>query len=68
MKIGRNNVLMLQRRDTAANWASVNTVLLSGEIGFEGTPTVDMDRMKVGDGETPWNDLPYMGLQQRKGR
>jgi hypothetical protein len=45
------------RRDTAANWASVNPVLASGEPGFE----TDTDKMKIGDGSTAYNSLPYFG-------
>lgn len=60
MKVGRNNVVMSQRRDISANWEAVNPILASGEIGVEGTPTVDMDRMKIGDGVTAWKDLPYV--------
>ena len=48
------------KRDTAADWASANPVLAHGEPGIEGTPGVLMDRMKMGDGVTRWNDLPYM--------
>lgn len=45
------------RNDTAANWASVNPVLLIGEIGFEN----DTNKFKFGDGTTAWNNLPYAG-------
>lgn len=43
------------RRDTAANWADINPVLQAGELGFDLTST----RLKLGDGVTPWNDLPW---------
>ena len=43
------------RRDTAVHWSSANPTLALGEQGFE----VDTMRMKLGDGETAWNDLPY---------
>ena len=43
------------RRDTAANWSSNNPILAEGEIGVE----LDTNRMKVGNGSTYWNDLPY---------
>lgn len=43
------------RRDTAANWASVNPVLLDGEYGRES----DTDKVKIGDGVTVWNALAY---------
>ena len=44
------------RHDTAQNWASKNTVLLTGEQGYE----EDTGRIKVGDGTTTWNNLPYL--------
>lgn len=44
------------RNDTAANWSSVNPVLLKGEIGIE----IDTRKMKVGDGTSAWNDLKYL--------
>lgn len=44
-----------QRRDTASNWTSVNPVLQMGEVGWER----DTLKAKLGDGETPWNDLDY---------
>ena len=60
MSQGRRNITIQNRRDTAANWASVNPVLAYGEMGIEGTPTAEIDRMKVGDGVAAWVDLPYM--------
>jgi len=41
------------RRDTAANWASVNPILASGEIGYE----TDTDQFKFGNGTSTWNQL-----------
>lgn len=41
------------RRDTAANWASNNPILLSGEIGFDTTNKL----FKVGDGSTAWASI-----------
>ena len=46
---------ILLRRDTSANWASANTVLANGEIGYDTT----LDRIKVGDGSTAWASLPF---------
>jgi hypothetical protein len=44
------------RRDTAANWTSVNPVLASGEIGFE----TDTNKFKIGlGGTTAWTSLDY---------
>lgn len=45
------------RRDTAANWTSVNPVLAAGEAGFES----DTRKLKIGDGITAWASLPYTG-------
>lgn len=42
------------RRDTSANWASVNPILASGELGKE----TDSSVIKCGDGITEWNLLP----------
>jgi len=47
------------RRGPAIDWATINPVLASGEWGVEvgapGTP----DRVKLGNGVTPWNQLDY---------
>lgn len=43
------------RRRTAAEWTSVNEILLAQEIGLE----EDTGLGKIGDGSTPWNDLLY---------
>jgi len=45
------------RNDSASAWASANPVLLEGEIGIEIDST--RNRIKIGDGSTAWNDLPY---------
>lgn len=45
------------KRGTAERWQELNLVLDQGEPGFE----LDTYRLKVGDGETAWNDLPYVG-------
>lgn len=50
---------MQQRRDTAANWAASNPVLLDGEMGIV---TDDPNLYKVGDGVTAWNDLKFRGF------
>jgi hypothetical protein len=41
----------------AVSWAVSNPVLDQGEPGTE----LDTGQLKVGDGITPWNDLPYTG-------
>lgn len=56
------NKRVKNRRDTAANWTLNNPVLLAGEFGIEldSTPI----KMKIGDGTTHWNDLPYAGASE----
>ena len=43
------------RRGTKDQWESENTVLLEGEPGWE----LDTQRLKIGDGVSPWVDLNY---------
>lgn len=50
------NTTFKLKRGTAARWAEVNPILAQGEPGF----VYDANRLKVGDGVTPWNDLPYI--------
>jgi len=49
------NSKILIRRDTATNWTTANPVLGDGEQGYE----TDTRKMKIGNGSTPWNGLPY---------
>ena len=46
---------MQQRRGPAAEWIDANTILASGEIGYE----TDTKKFKIGDGVTAWPSLPY---------
>lgn len=43
------------RRDTAANWESVNPTLAAGEIGFDTTN----NQIKIGNGTLAWTALDY---------
>lgn len=47
---------ILVRRDTRANWTAANPVLEAGEFAFDTTANV----IKMGDGVTNYNDLPYV--------
>jgi hypothetical protein len=47
---------ILLRRDTAAQWTSVNPTLAEGEIAVE----TDTLKLKVGTGLLAWNSLPYV--------
>lgn len=44
------------KRGTAQRWIEVNPILQQGEPGFE----YDTNKLKIGDGFTPWNSLPYI--------
>jgi hypothetical protein len=50
------NVRFELRRNTKLGW-NPNFILLAGEPGVE----TDTGQMKVGNGITPWNLLPYVG-------
>ena len=41
----------------ASKWTAENPILQLGEVGYE----TDTNKLKVGDGVTKWNDLPYAG-------
>ena len=43
------------RRDTAANWTSINPTLAIGEVGIE----TDTLKLKIGSGLLNWNSLSY---------
>ena len=45
------------RRDTTANWKSVNPKPKAGELCYE---TDQFKRVKVGDGSTNWNSLKHL--------
>ena len=50
------------RAGTASQWQQANTILREREIGFEYSdegPGSGPVKMKMGDGTTPWNELPY---------
>jgi len=49
------------RRDTAAAWAGNNPILALGEPGYAVVDgTTGGNRMKIGNGQTGWNSLPYV--------
>jgi hypothetical protein len=49
------------RRDTAANWTSVNPILAAGEFGLE----TDTGFTKLGDGSSSWTSLRYTVRQPK---
>lgn len=58
MEVAQVAIRIQLRRDTAANWSSVNPILRAGEIGIE----TDSLRFKIGDGSTTWSSRPYVNV------
>ena len=44
------------KRGTAARWEELNLILNPGAPGFE----MDTFKLKIGNGSTPWKELPYV--------
>ena len=51
-----SNIKFQLRRAISSNWTSTNPILQAGEPGFES----DTYKLKIGDGITTWNLLPYI--------
>jgi len=51
----RNQLINL-RKDTAADWTSVDPILYNGEPGYE----TNTGKVKIGDGINHWSVLPYL--------
>ena len=51
------------RSDTAANWSTANPTLALGEVGFES----NTGAIKIGDGSTAWQLLPYLRATEPAG-
>ena len=47
------------RNDGTQNWATANPVLLKGEPAIEFDEN-NIAKVKIGDGKTAWNNLPYL--------
>lgn len=52
------NVQLQIKRDSSASWTSKDPILLGGELGLE----IDSGRLKIGDGQSTWEKLPYITL------
>lgn len=53
------NTTFKLKRGLEEAWGRVNPILAQGEPGF----VIDTNRLKVGDGVTAWNELPFVGAQ-----
>lgn len=51
------------RRDTSTNWANSNPILANGEMAIE----TDSHQFKIGNGCSPWLNLPYGGIRGVQG-
>lgn len=49
------------RRDSEANWIAANPILAEGEAAF----SLDKNRVKIGDGNTIWSSLEYVGAEDK---
>lgn len=54
-----SKAIIQHRRDSAAQWDSINPVLAQGEIGYV-TSGTDAGNFKIGDGTTAWSSLPFV--------
>ncbi len=52
----------VHKRGTMEDLFEENPLLLAGELVFE----TNTGRSKLGDGETYWNDLPYLPYEAEK--
>lgn len=50
-------------RKRSSVWENKNPILANGELGFDTTNR----QLKMGDGVTPWNDLPYLSSSDSGG-
>lgn len=56
MATERIRTIFLLKRGPEAQWIKHNPVLRKGEPGF----VTDKNKLKIGDGVTAWNDLPFI--------
>lgn len=60
-----SRIIYQVRRNSPEMWAMLNPILLDGEQGVEESDT--NPRMKIGDGNARWNDLPYLTSESEEG-
>lgn len=51
------NTRIVTKNDTSTNWEVSTLILLKGEMAI----ATDLNKVKIGDGEHTWKDLPYLG-------
>ena len=69
MALSQLNTRLVLRNDDAAAWlAAKDIVLLKGEIGIEFDPNhLGKAKLKIGNGETTWENLPYFNTEELSG-
>lgn len=61
------NTILILRNGTASEWASTSRILMKGEMAVEfqtdsGGNITGQPKFKIGDGESAYTSLPYVGL------
>lgn len=61
------NTILILRNGTASEWASTSRILMKGEMAVEfqtdsGGNITGQPKLKIGDGESAYTSLPYVGL------
>lgn len=51
---------LVLKHGSAENWAAMNPVLIKGEMGIE----IDTGLLKVGNGTSPFTELPYINITE----
>lgn len=60
VRVEQRNTRLVLRNDSSDNWITENAILLKGEMGLEFLEDKSV-KIKIGDGQTKWKDLPYFG-------
>lgn len=61
------NTRIILRNDSSQNWETAkDTILFKGEVGIE-FPKNGAPKIKIGDGETSWENLPYFATDSTSG-
>lgn len=63
------NTILILRNGTAAEWSNTSVILMKGEMAVEFQTSSNGEisgqpKLKVGDGESAYTDLPYVGLTE----
>lgn len=63
------NTILILRNGTAAEWSNTSVILMKGEMAVEFQTSSNGEisgqpKLKVGDGESAYVDLPYIGLTE----